>query len=170
MSVYHYLFWKNKNKITAILKNTNDFEIIKIGGNCATEYTDDYWDKWREYAGFLKDDQIDFCIVFDDECPKIPKELQARECSDEECIWDKYMIQRGGEIMDIVCPTRIFNKEGCCIAKFGSFRGVEDSGISNFFAVYRNSNKDFITKKSESNEITPFIESMLRKLEELDNQ
>ena len=65
MSVCHYLFWIENNKITAVLNKGNAFEIIKFGGNKSIEYKEDFWSTWQEYAGFLKNDHIDFCFVFD---------------------------------------------------------------------------------------------------------
>ena len=170
MSVCHYLFWKEKNKITTVLKNDNTFKIIKFGGYSAVEYKNDFWERWREYAGFLKGDFIDFCFVFDDECPQIPEYLKERECNDKECIWDKYAIQNIANIINVNKPIQIFNKEGICIAKAGLFRDIQKSDIEQLVAVYRSSEKEILPNNNESIEITPFIEDMLIKLKEYDKQ
>lgn len=170
MSVCHYLFWKERNKISAVLNKGNTFEIIKFGGYTEVQYKKDYWEKWKEYAGFLKEDVIDFCFVYDDECPQIPEYLKERECHDNECIWDKYTIQRVIDIMDIVNPTQIYNKEGYCIAKTGHFRGIQESEIKHLMAIYRNSAEVIHQEEAKDIEITPFIKDMLRKLKSYDKQ
>lgn len=54
MKICHCLFWIEKNKIAAVLSKDNRFEVMKFGGNCFTGYTEDFWEKWQDYAGFLK--------------------------------------------------------------------------------------------------------------------
>ena len=170
MGVWHYLFWLENNKITAVLNKGNSFEIIKFGGNRSIEYTENFWEMWRDYAGFLKDDFIDFCFVFDDECPQVSEYLKMRECPENECIWDQYAIQNAVNMLGIRQPTQIFNENGVCIVKTGSFRNIDKSDIIKLAAVYRNSEKEIFEEKSETAEMTPFIEDMLTKLKKYDKE
>lgn len=169
MVIWHYLFWQEKDKISAVLNKGNSFEILKLEGYPAVCYTEDYWEKWQEYAGFLKEDFIDFCFVFDKECPQITEYLKERQCSDNECIWDKYSIQKVADMMGITNPTQIYNKDGCKIAKTGSFRGVSESEMKHLIAVYRNSEDVIREQELKESEITPFIADMLTKLRAYDN-
>lgn len=170
MSVCHYLFWLENNKITAVLNKGNSFEIIKFGGYTFVEYTKDFWEMWQEYAGFLKDDLTDFCFVFDNECPQVSEYLKGRECPENECIWDKYAIQKVANMLDIFRPTQVFNKNGVCIAKTGSFRNIDEANIIKLLAIYRNSEKEIFQDIPEDVEITPFIENMLTKLKIYDKE
>lgn len=171
MSVCHYLFWKEKDKIIAVLNSGDSPEIIKFGGYTAVHYTKDYWENWQEYAGFLKDDFIDFCFVFDDECPQISEYLKVRECPENECVWDSNSIQKVADMMGVTNLTEIYSKEGNrLIAKTGYFRGAGDSNVKHLIAVYRNS-KDLICQEDLENiEFTPFISDMLTKLKCYDEQ
>lgn len=168
MGICHYLFWIENNKITAILNSGKNFEIIKFGGNTAVEYTEDFWEIWQEYAGFLKDDFIDFCFVFDAECPEISDYLKSRECPENDCIWDKYMIQNAVNILEKSYPVQIRNENGICIAKVSSFKDITESDILNFTAIYRNSEKKIEEKKEKDFKVTPFIERQLKKLKMYD--
>lgn len=168
MNICHYLFLIENNKITAVLNKGNNFEIIKFRGNNSVEYKDDFWEMWKEYAGFLKNDFTDFCFIFDDEMPCVSEYLKNRECPDNECIWDKYRIQSAIDSLDISRPLQIFNENGMRIAQTGSFRNIEDSDIIRLTAVYRNSEKNIIPDESEPTETTPFIEEMLEKLKMYD--
>lgn len=171
MGVCHYLFWIESNKITAILNHGKSFEIIKFGGNKSIEYKEDFWETWQEYSGFLKDDFIDFCFVFDIRCPKLPDYLKARECSENNCIWDKYMIQNALNILEKAYPVQVYNENDMCIAKIGSFRNIVKSDILKFKAIYRNSKKEIMEEVKEKDfKITPFIENQLKKLKMYDGK
>lgn len=170
MTVWHYLFWVENNQISAILKNGKKFEIIKFGGNDSIPYQKDFWETWKEYAGFLKDDSIDFCFVYDAECPQISEELQARACSDEECVWNQYAIQNAVKILEKNEPVQILNQNGVCIAKVGSFRNRTDADILYFKAVYRASQEEREEEKEKAYKVTPFIERQLKKLKIYDEE
>lgn len=170
MSVCHYLFWQENNRISAIHNKGNSFEFLKIGGNVSISYTETYWELWQEYAGFLKGDFIDFCFVFDNECPQISEYLKERECLDSECVWNKYAIQSVADMMDITNATQIYNKEGHNIAKAGFFRGVQETDINRLMAFYRNSTEIIQQEEEKTVEMTPFIKDMIMKLKSYDEQ
>lgn len=169
MTVWHYLFWIENNKITAILNSGKNYEIIKFGGNLSIEYNEEYWKNWQEYAGFLSEDLIDFCFVYDNECPQISDYLKSKECPDNECKWDKYTIQYAVNILEKGYPVQIYNENGVCIAKTGSFRDITEADILEFSAKYRNSEKEIIEEKKDC-KITPFIERQLKKLKIYDGE
>ena len=170
MGICHYLFWKEKDKIAAILHKGNAFEIIKFGGYTMVQYTTDYWEKWKEYAGFLKEDFIDFCFIVDNECPQITEYLKERECPDHKCIWDRHSIQKAVDMLEIIQPTEIYNQQGRCIVRSGAFRGVQEAEINRLVAVYRTSEETELEENPKEIEITPFIKDMLTKLRDYDKQ
>lgn len=170
MRVWHYLFFVKNNKITSVLKKDNGFEILRFGGNISVEYNEDFWNMWQEYAGFIKNDLIDFCFIYDDEKPQVSEYLKVRECSTEDCKWNKYFIQDAVNLLDIKFPAVILNVNGVCIAKSGKFTNKKEDKIVRLTADYRNSDAAILEDESEEAEITPFIEEMLGKLKEYDEE
>lgn len=170
MGVCHYLFWIKDRKITSVLKKGDKFEIIKFGGNTSVEYNEEFWDMWQEYAGFIKNDVTDFCFVYDDEKPQVSEHLKDRECSDEECIWNKYFIQDAINLLGIKYPAAVFDENGVCVAKAGNFINKKEDDVIKLKASYRKSEQAVLKDVSEKIEMTPFIEEMLQKLEEYDKE
>lgn len=163
MKICHCLFWIEKNKIAAVLSKDNRFEVMKFGGNCFTGYTEDFWEKWQDYAGFLKTSQTDFCLVYDD-APTISEELQHRECADKSGVWNRYTIQDAVRLLPITKPTQISNENGVCIAKVGAFRKAETTGIVNLTAKYQHAETAPAEAERKILETTPFIDEMCERL------
>lgn len=173
MRVCHCLFRLEDHRITAVLNNGKKPEIIKFGGYDSVEYKDDFWESWQDYAGFLKDDLTDFCFVYDTECPQLSEHLKGRECAENECLWDKYSIKNAIDILGLHKPTLIFNENGVCIARAGSFRNADDTDAVRLTAVYRSCEKEPLADETdieEEPELTPFIEDMLFMLKKYDEE
>lgn len=170
MRVCHCLFWLEDHRITAVLYNGKKPELIKFGGYDSVEYKDNFWESWKDYAGFLKDDLTDFCFVFDTECPKLSDNLKGRECAENECVWDKYAIINTADMLNKICrPTQIFNENGVRIAQIG----FDDTDAVRLTAVYRGHEKGPLPAVSEidvETELTPFIEDMLFMLKKYDEE
>lgn len=168
MGVCHYLFWIKDKKITSVLKQGNAFEIIKFGGNSSVEYNEEFWNMWQEYAGFIKTDFIDFCFVYDDEMPHISDYLKSRECSIEECIWNRYLIQDTVNLLEIKYPTEIVNENGICIARTGTFINKKQDDVIRLTASYRSSQAVILKDEPKGARRTEFIDEMMEKLKEYD--
>ncbi|MGN0482095.1 MAG: hypothetical protein ACI4HI_00945 [Lachnospiraceae bacterium] len=169
MKICHCLFWIKDKKIISVLAKKNGFEIMKFEGNACIEYTEDFWDKWKEYAGFLKTSQTDFCLIYDEKT-NISEALSARECPRSECVWNRYMIQSVVERMQIDTPIQIYDEKGIRIAQTGNFRKKSEGEIVRMTASYRTDNEEAFEEKTETRERTPFIQYMIEKLERHDRQ
>lgn len=169
MNICHCLFWIENNKITSVLNTSGGLEIMKFGGNETIEFTDEFWECWRDYSGFLTTSLTDFCFVYD-EAPCIAESLKDRECPPCECVWNRNKVQKVAELMGIVQPTLIFNKNGVRIAQAGSFRNSKQEDIISLTAVYRNSENEIKENESVPAELTPLIEEMLEKLKKYDEE
>lgn len=169
MNICHCLFWIENNKITSVLNTSDGLEIMKFGGNETIEFTDEFWECWRDYSGFLKTSLTDFCFVYD-EAPCIAEDLKDKECPPNECVWNRNKVQSVAELMGIVQPTLIFNENGVRIAQAGSFRNIKQEDIISLTAVYRNSENEINENESAPAEITPFIEGILEKLKKYEEE
>ena len=89
---------------------------------------------------------------------------------EQECIWNKYAIQKVADMMERMQPTQIYNEEGACIVRTGSFKGVHESEIIRLIAVYRSSEEVELQEEAKEIEMTPFIKDMLTKLRDYDKQ
>ena len=174
MTVCHCLFWIKDNKVTSVLAQKDSIEIMKFGGNETIEYTEDFWNTWKEYSGFTKSTMTDFCLVFDEQIT-VPKDLTDKPCAPEDCIWNSRRIQKVVEMLGIQSTTRILDKEERCVAHVGSFRNIEKDGVLTMFVDYQYSlqEDDSIEEQAEESapvEMTPFIQDMLHKLAKYDRE
>lgn len=169
MNICHCLFFFKNDEIVSIIKKSTGMEIIKFAGNNFTEYTNEFWSKWIDYAGCTKDSLLDFCIVYDNEL-MIPSEFIDRKCSPTSCIWTRNKIHDTIEkFIDIIRPTKVLNEEGCLLFKLGSFRNIDEKEILSMTAVYTNSSNGVIEAETNDDaEMTPFIQGMVEQLEEYD--
>lgn len=168
MSVHHCLFWIRDNKITSILVSGDKFEIMKFGGYEDIEYTEDFWEEWKDFSGFSKSSQTDFCLIYDNKV-SISEDLRTRECPLNECVWNRYNIQKAVDMLDIRKATQIYTENGACVAQAGNFRNVRGCDITKLTAEYRSAEKE-IAVDITSAEITPFIKDMLEKLNTYDGE
>ena len=168
--IFHCLFWLENNKVTSVIMNDRkNFEIIDIRGRTSFDYGDNFWELWCIYTGFVKSDFTDFCFIYDAEKPVLPEYLQNMECPENDCIWNRYIIQYVIDILGIDRPVRISNQNGVTVAHGGGDTTSEQV-IKNLTVVYHNSEKPTLPTNSPPVKITPFIAEMLRKLKNYDKE
>ena len=151
--IRHCLFWFENNRITAVMFYDGEKKPILIGGKSSVEYTNVYWNEWKEHSGCCLDDMIDFCIIYDKEIA-VPHELQKRCCKNSESVWNTVLISR---IVDEIVSgqvTEYYSKDGKFIFQTGISNkadSIRKMGIS-----FMNIEKE-IEVIEESKDKTPLI-------------
>lgn len=171
MTVCHCLFWIKDNKVTSVLAQKDSIEIMKFGGNETIEYTEDFWNTWKEYSGFTKSTMTDFCLVFDEQIT-VPKDLTDKPCAVEDCMWNSRRIQKAVDMLGVQYATKILNEEGKCVACTGTFRNIGEGDVQAMSANYRPALQENESCEGDEDEnendapvnMTPFIKEQLDKL------
>lgn len=109
MRTCHCLFWKQNNKIAVIYKGNNKMDVLKIKGEVFIDYTEDFWDLWKDYSGYCKGDLTDFCFIYDKPM-EIPEEYQVESCDSNNSIWTVEKICKVFEMLQLTKVMDIYDE------------------------------------------------------------
>ena len=165
MKIIHSLFWIQNNKITSMLYETGSLKIIKFGGYKTSDFTEAYWDNWKDYAGMCSEDKIDFCLIYDKE-PETDESLMSAQCESKDCIWSRIKIEEASKLLEIKEPTEIRNENGTLLVKAGCFMNIRKEDIILMTASYTKAEKDTESDNISPEEKTPLIRHYQGELQE----
>ena len=109
MRICHCLFWKQNNKIAVIYKGNNKMDVLKIKGEVFIDYTEDFWELWKDYSGYCKGDLTDFCFIYDKPM-EIQEEYQVESCDSNNSIWTIEKIRSVSEMLQLTNAIDICNE------------------------------------------------------------
>lgn len=154
MKKCHCLFFKRDNKITALYKGNSGIEVLRFRGEISVEYTNSYWNDWKNYSGYCKGDMTDFCFIYDAEM-ELPEEYRTAQCDINESIWTVEKIKGVSSLLDAIENIDIYDESNQYILTITN--SVRKTNKIVMFS--KNINKsDVIDKQEEEGELTPFIQ------------
>lgn len=154
MRTCHCLFFKKNNKVTALYKGSNGIEVLKFKGEKSVEFSDTYWNNWKNYSGYCNGDVTDFCFIYDDEM-EVPEAYNTAQCRIEESIWTIEKIRSVSSLLDNRENMDIYDGDNQYV--FSIIYSVKKNNKTVMFA--KNINKsDMVEKKEDESELTPFIQ------------